>query len=361
MKKKVKTVLCCMLLFVFCLLFVGCDKGKETSQIPLTVEDVKRLTEEKFFDEEGNAYKEYWENCWLNREENALWHYNGEEITGFEVQRIKGFDGEDDCFLIEFAPTGHFIGKFGKTFAATSFQAYPSPFKIYDVPQERRYAYDVGDGRFICGIDREPGKIVQITATSSLQKIFSSPYGAGTNRRGYFNAYLSAERRWEETYTGYLDSATLTWYDPDPKEVDPSLVYCGARMFNSNGEKETTFTSAIVYTLDELKDLCAEWGNVAFVDVSKSEVHTYPDYADEMNKILRGYSEGFFQNRALLILTTEGDPDSLTVKDVLADGNVLTVEKGSRLGVEKKTSTTVTLLIEINKEKTLSVDTIRIE
>ena len=207
MRKIVKMVICCILLLVMCLPIVGCSGGhneKNKNFSLMTVEEVENLVQKEFFDETGRAYTYWWENSWINWAENATWHYTGEDITGFVVQRIKSFEGEESCYLVEFEPTGHYIGSLKNDRLTGEFQPYPSPFKMYNIPQDRRYAYICGSARPSCGIDWQPGYIVHFTGLENVLSDYEMAL--------YGDVFDSAGKKWiSNVYLGIYDKESQSW------------------------------------------------------------------------------------------------------------------------------------------------------
>ena len=106
MKKTVKMLLCCIILFVLCLPLSGCGLRIKNPRrlFPLTEKEITKKVNEEFFDEEGKGIKWFWKSTDGNY---SLYDYDGEDITGFTLQFIKGLDGKEEWFLVEFEPTGH--------------------------------------------------------------------------------------------------------------------------------------------------------------------------------------------------------------------------------------------------------------
>ena len=69
----------------------------------------------------------------------------------------------------------------------------------------------------------------------------------------------------------------------------------GAFGYKESGEGITYGVSAIARSLDELKELCAEWNNPAFTEGAEG-------YDGELSRKLRAYDDGFFSEKSLVIV-----------------------------------------------------------
>lgn len=89
----------------------------------------------------------------------------------------------------------------------------------------------------------------------------------------------------------------------------------GAFGYKESGEGITYGVSAIAGSLDELKELCAEWNNPAFTEGAEG-------YDGELSRKLRAYDDGFFSEKSLVIVflfdvngAREPKLEKLTVKE----------------------------------------------
>lgn len=89
----------------------------------------------------------------------------------------------------------------------------------------------------------------------------------------------------------------------------------GAFGYKESGEGITYGVSAIARSLDELKELCAEWNNPAFTEGAEG-------YDGELSIKLRAYDDGFFSEKSLVIVflfdvngAREPKLEKLTVKE----------------------------------------------
>ena len=112
---------------------------RDYAKDPLTLEEIEQWTQQKCFDENGNANKYIWHESNLVLKEKRIWDYQDEDITGFTVYMVNGFDGDPGWFLVEFEPFGHYFGNIYKGHGFYTFSPYPSPFKILGIPYEEAY------------------------------------------------------------------------------------------------------------------------------------------------------------------------------------------------------------------------------
>ena len=89
----------------------------------------------------------------------------------------------------------------------------------------------------------------------------------------------------------------------------------GSFGYKESGEGITYGVSAIARSLDELKELCAEWNNPAFTEGAEG-------YDGELSRKLRAYDDGFFSEKSLVIVflfdvngAREPKLEKLTVKE----------------------------------------------
>ncbi len=188
-----------LLMIIFCSLFVfaSCEKGndekeeRDYSKEPLTEEEIKTYVEKTYFDEDGKAKNELWNNAYYTFYYGAhkrKYEYKDIEIKDFSVQFIKDAYGNNEWYLVEFEPSGHRIGKIHSPIEKTAenffdvkyfFYDYPSPFKILQVEENNRYFQD---GRY--GM-KENGYLIDITEEAlkdylDIENAFMMPIGLKT-------------------------------------------------------------------------------------------------------------------------------------------------------------------------------------
>ena len=102
----------------------------------------------------------------------------------------------------------------------------------------------------------------------------------------------------------------------------------GAFGYKESDEGITYGVSAIARSLDELKELCAEWNNPAFTEGAEG-------YDGELPGKLRAYDDGFFSEKSLVIVFLFGvngarEPKlkSLSVKDGALEAEI-SLKKGN--------------------------------
>ncbi len=209
MKKLITYVLLSVLFLCLCLPLSGCDRNtvleRDYRFNPLTKEEVVEWTNKTFFDENGNAYKEYWENSRINFSQHKFWKYAGEDITGFEVQRIKGFDGRENYFFVEFEPTGYYFVCAEDRPNKASFKPFPSPFKTYNVPVEKRYAFRNGYEEPKCGMEYKPGYVIPFIPDVGM-------YDTGYRLPAFRGVYDSANKTWVDLHI-IFNPETGTWQE----------------------------------------------------------------------------------------------------------------------------------------------------
>ena len=180
MQKKFKINLCAKvisLIVVSCVLlvsFAGCTGLWSKKREPMTIEEIRQKTQEKFFDKDGNPIVWRWQNSY--QEEYVINPINWDEfaITGFEVTIIKNLYGYENCYLVEFEPMGHFFGLLHMEFSYEHFRFFPSPFKLLNIDDGDRYI-DFGPEppRYAAMID---GEMVSILGIATQGSIFKLPY-----------------------------------------------------------------------------------------------------------------------------------------------------------------------------------------
>lgn len=102
----------------------------------------------------------------------------------------------------------------------------------------------------------------------------------------------------------------------------------GAFGYKESGEGITYGASAIARSLDELKELCAEWNNPAFTEGAEG-------YDGELSRKLRAYDDEFFSEKSLVIIfifgvngAREPQLEKLTAKDGALEA-AISLKKGN--------------------------------
>lgn len=153
--KRIKIIFLTVLFSVTCL--CGCDIIKTDKDpiddnpmdgnitgthrdTPLTREEIEAYVRKTYFNEDGTAKREIWES----KVPSSDYPYEYEDITGFEVEFIKGINGEKHFYLVEFEPTGFFWGNIhyepdSPNGVYGAFTYRQSPFKILNIDKEERY------------------------------------------------------------------------------------------------------------------------------------------------------------------------------------------------------------------------------
>ena len=207
MRKIVKMVICTILLFVLCLSLGGCGfRIKNPRRLfPLTEKEITKKVNEEFFDEEGNGIKWFWESMDGNY---SLYDYGGEDITGFTLQFIKGLNGKEEWYLVEFEPTGHIIGCIYDTYRSRCFYPYSSPYKLLGLENRDKYIIDRDvAGRTNCGIEKD-GYVISISSEANWRYV----YATAPKPTEYRRVYNLSTQEWEENvYVGIFDEETKTW------------------------------------------------------------------------------------------------------------------------------------------------------
>ena len=209
MRKIVKTGICCIILFVLCLPLSGCGLRIKNPRrlFPLTEKEIKKEVQKKYFDEDGNAIKWYWE---LTDSNFSKFEYGGDDITGFSIEFIKGLNGKEEWFLVEFEPTGHIIGSIYESFRYCSsyFCAYPSPYKLLGVENKIKYVISQEPNyQTICGIEQDD-YVYNISGITNWKYIIRKC----PEPTGYMRIYNLSTQEWEENvYVGFFDDETKTW------------------------------------------------------------------------------------------------------------------------------------------------------
>ena len=195
MKKKILCVILLSILVCFAFTFFGCQK----KDVPRTLEDVERLTREKFFDENGEPILTIWTNLMKDKPEEI----EKLNITGFTCSKIKDVTtGKEIGYWVEFDNMGYKYGKLGSNYSsgyANFFSYKESPFKKWDIEQERRYVnlYNGSVAPFV-GIMTD-GIILSAGTYENIQN---------KNMRGSFNAYDPEKKEWliYDTISEWLES-----------------------------------------------------------------------------------------------------------------------------------------------------------
>lgn len=117
---------------------------------PYSKEDIEKMIRNKYFDKDGNAIAEYWENTMKVK---GITDFIMPKITGFEVYFIKDAQTNDeDWFLVEFEPIGCYLGcRYSNKHQNDSslggswphpdyaFSGLPSYAKLLGIPYEKLY------------------------------------------------------------------------------------------------------------------------------------------------------------------------------------------------------------------------------
>ena len=140
-KSIIVTILLLLLVGMIPFGFSACQRyrGRNFEKDPLTIEEIEEYTRQKCFDENGNAYKYLWEQSNPVIKDKRIWEYNGEDITGFTVHWVNGFDEDPGWFLVEFEPLGHYFSNIYRGYDFFTFEPFPSPFKVLNIPYEEAY------------------------------------------------------------------------------------------------------------------------------------------------------------------------------------------------------------------------------
>ena len=162
MKRKIVVFCFAILLTILpCVVFVGCNDTKkdeqEKSEEPWSREYIEKMIRSKFFDEDGEAISHYWEES--NKVAVGIKDFQMPEITGFEIYFLKDAQTkEEDWFLVEFEPIGHYVGcrcyskhKYDMLGGAWptykwEFSGIPSYVKLLGIPYEEVYCRSM----FLC-------------------------------------------------------------------------------------------------------------------------------------------------------------------------------------------------------------------
>ncbi len=194
MKLTIAVVIVQLLLCVF----VSCG-GKKL--IPYTASSLEKKTNETFFDE-NDAKMEIWENDldsnrkWLETYRNIKIKddFVLQKVTGFTVSELNWIGGEDKMFLVEFEPQGYFImAAHSPNPPIASFCAYPSPYKLLNIPEEDIYYITCADGdSFGAMID---GRIKSIFDLAYYGNIYEYPYEGWEPQ---IKTYNQENNRWEK-------------------------------------------------------------------------------------------------------------------------------------------------------------------
>ena len=195
-KMIIKLTIAIIIVQLLCV-FVSCG-GKKL--IPYTASSLEKTTNETFFDKNG-AKMEIWEN-YLNSNKEWLETYENikvkddfvlQKVTGFTISELNQIGGTDKMFLVEFEPQGYFIMAAHSTNPPiASFRAYPSPYKLLDIPEEDRYYITGADGNsFGAMID---GRIIGIFELAYYGNIYEYPYDGWELQ---IKTYNQENNRWE--------------------------------------------------------------------------------------------------------------------------------------------------------------------
>lgn len=133
------------------------------------------------------------------------------------------------------------------------------------------------------------------------------------------------------------------------------VAYDKKNNFGFNEDLELVLREpALIKSLDELKDLCDEYNNSAYDESSEH-------YSSELNEIIRGYDEKFFEKRGLIVYALWGN-DSVKINSVNVDDTQLTVILGTKMRL-RTTLPIITwlLIIEVKKADIEGVTTVKIE
>ena len=139
MKKVISIILIGVLLMTMGL-FSACNPKEYTEEEH--IQKITELAKDMFFFEDGKAKNYIWEN---SASGIGAPPFEMQEITGFEVSIVSGFDGAREYFLIEFEPFGHTYGLIYKNgyYLFASAPGCPffgiSLFKKHNIEKDNRY------------------------------------------------------------------------------------------------------------------------------------------------------------------------------------------------------------------------------
>ena len=213
-RKIVKTVICCILLFVLSLPLSGCNVplgyytcGPIRTRLlnPLTIEEIEENVREIFYEENGDFDPElygrwvsYWKKEGLTEDEYPT-------IEGFTVYYVKDiWTNKEDCFCVEFEPTGYFYGSRLTKFEYSRLNARDvCPFKYCNVEEGERYVNSLPGAGPFCGIETE-GYVVGISSYDSGKE--------GQTTCGYYYAFNLKTKKFENNvYLGIYDKESHSW------------------------------------------------------------------------------------------------------------------------------------------------------
>ena len=208
MKRKIKIFICFILLSAMLFSLCGCGYGHHIKNPrknnPLTKEEITLCVKKKFYDDDGNVIKWYWENESIHYK---AYKYSGEDITGFSVQFIKGLNGKREWFIVEFEPTGCVIGTIYDYYKNSDFLSY-NPYRLFGVEDEDRYVIDKeynGSNFVYCAIRRDDIII-------PIDTILNDYLNDENYYNGYSRVYNVNSGEWvENVYIGFFDFETKTW------------------------------------------------------------------------------------------------------------------------------------------------------
>lgn len=143
---------------------------------------------------------------------------------------------------------------------------------------------------------------------------------------------------------GILSGCSGIWYN---------VAYNGRSEFGFNEDYDLVLRKAtLIRTLNEMKALCDECNYSAYDENSEH-------YSNQVDRIIRGYDEGFFEKKSLIVYDFWGN-ESIKISSVRVEENLLIVTRGRKRGAFNDVGITWLFLIEVKKADIEGVTTVEV-
>jgi len=199
-----KIILVIGVVFLTLILFAACIKEEDEGHLGggafksdgtghrKTIEEITELIQNSYFDKDGKALMGHWGRY---NESKGYYYcstfpaYMIDEVTGFSVSLLKDVQKpqEYNYYLVEFEPQGHITGELtDKGLQNTWFFPYPSPFKLFKVPEEDRYAEILLSGIHVNYMKVEDFYLTLFCAPDKQQRVFNWAGESTPMARGFY-------------------------------------------------------------------------------------------------------------------------------------------------------------------------------